>query len=220
MRIKEKPESESRDSDDAIPALAVSGGYSSDFMKRAKSGSGAHSPTPTASPSVAVTNHIFLSVYTPRLVPAGCLKWSTRSSISIFMSDCFSILYAKINYIFQFTKVLLYSCQGKYSCTPVKKVLLYSCQKKYSCTPVKKVLLYSCQKKYSCTPVKKSTPVSRNLGILFKIGLTLLQERFAALLCLVEEVVEHGGVAGKLLDTRLTVELGIEARLDHAQGDG
>ena len=203
MRIKEKPESESRDSDDAIPALAVSGGYSSDFMKRAKSGSGAHSPTPTASPSVAVTNHIFLSVYTPRLVPAGCLKWSTRSSISIFMSDCFSILYAKINYIFQFTKVLLYSCQGKYSCTPVKKVLLYSCQKKYS-----------------CTPVKKSTPVSRNLGILFKIGLTLLQERFAALLCLVEEVVEHGGVAGKLLDTRLTVELGIEARLDHAQGDG
>ena len=177
MRIKEKPESESRDSDDAIPALAVSGGYSSDFMKRAKSGSGAHSPTPTASPSVTVTNHIFLSVYTPRLVPAGCLKWSTRSSISIFMSDCFSILYAKINYIFQFTKVLLYSCQ-------------------------------------------KSTPVSRNLGILFKIGLTLLQERLAALLCLVEEVVEHGGVAGKLLDARLTVELGIEARLDHAQGDG
>lgn len=85
MRIKEKPESESRDSDDAIPALAVSGGYSSDFMKRAKSGSGAHSPTPTASPSVAVTNHIFLSVYTPRLVPAGCLKWSTRSSINTFL---------------------------------------------------------------------------------------------------------------------------------------
>ena len=171
MRIKEKPESESRDSDDAIPALAVSGGYSSDFMKRAKSGSGAHSPTPTASPSVTVTNHIFLSVYTPRLVPAGCLKWSTRSSISIFMSDCFSILYAKINYIFQFTKVLLYSCQKS---TPVllsRKVLLYSC--------LKNVLLYSCQKstpvplskKYSCTPVKKVLLSQGILGYCSKSGL-------------------------------------------------
>lgn len=36
---------------------------------------------------------------------------------------------------------------------PITKVLLYSCQEKYSCTPVKKVLLYSCLKKFSCTPV-------------------------------------------------------------------
>ena len=50
-----------------------------------------------------------------------------------------------------------------------------------------------------------------------EVGLPLLQEGLAALLRLVEEVVEHGAVAGQLLYAGLSVELGVEARLDHAQ---
>ena len=47
-----------------------------------KSGNGAHSPTPSRPSSRRRTNQLVRVVYTPREVPAGCLKWRTRSSIS------------------------------------------------------------------------------------------------------------------------------------------
>ena len=50
----------------------------------------------------------------------------------------------------------------------------------------------------------------REFGVFFEVGLALFQEGFAAFLGFVEEVVEHGAVAGEFLDTSLTVEFGIQ----------
>lgn len=58
---------------------------------------------------------------------------------------------------------------------------------------------------------------SRQLRILVEVGLSLFEEGATSLLSLIEEIVEHCGVASQLLDSRLTVELGIQSRLDHAK---
>ena len=60
----------------------------------------------------------------------------------------------------------------------------------------------------------------RNLRILFEVGLALFEESPAPFLRFVEKIVEHGGIAGKLLDACLSVEFGIQSGLDHAEGDG
>ena len=57
------------------------------------------------------------------------------------------------------------------------------------------------------------------MGVFVEIGLTLFEEGVAALLGLVHGVVEHGGVAGQLLDARLAIEFGIEARLNHSESE-
>ena len=56
----------------------------SGMASQLKSGSGAHSPMPLrsgASGDVMVMNHDWRVVYTPRDVPAGCLKCSVRGVI-------------------------------------------------------------------------------------------------------------------------------------------
>ena len=58
---------------------------------------------------------------------------------------------------------------------------------------------------------------SRQLRILVEVGLSLFEEGATSLLSLIEEIVEHCGVASQLLNSRLTVELGIQSRLDHAK---
>ena len=56
----------------------------------------------------------------------------------------------------------------------------------------------------------------REFGVFFEVGLALFQEGFAAFLGFVEEVVEHGAVAGEFLDTSLTVEFGIQIISAHS----
>ena len=53
--------------------------------------------------------------------------------------------------------------------------------------------------------------------IFLEVRLAFLEEGLTTLLRLVEEVVEHGAVAGKFLDTSLTVKFSIKASLDHTK---
>lgn len=54
-------------------------------------------------------------------------------------------------------------------------------------------------------------------GIFLEVRLALLEEGLTTLLRLIEEVVEHGAVAGKFLNARLTVKFSIKASLDHTK---
>ena len=54
------------------------------------------------------------------------------------------------------------------------------------------------------------------MGIFVEIGLTFFQESFATFLGFVERVVEHSGVAGKLLYTGLSVKFGIKSSFNHS----
>ena len=47
------------------------------------------------------------------------------------------------------------------------------------------------------------------LRIILEARLALLQECLAAFLCLIHGIIEHGGIASKLLNTSLSVEFGI-----------
>ena len=63
-----------------------------------RSGSGAHSPTPLTpglSSLVASTNHDLRVVYTPRDVPAGCLKCSVRGvMVSLYFIRSLYVCYS------------------------------------------------------------------------------------------------------------------------------
>ena len=41
--------------------------------------------------------------------------------------------------------------------------------------------------------------------------------RSEACLCLIHGIIEHGGIASQLLDTCLTIQLGIQSSLDHTE---
>ena len=53
--------------------------------------------------------------------------------------------------------------------------------------------------------------VSRHLRVFLKIGFTLLEERLAAFLRFVQEVIKHRGIAGQLLNASLPVQLGVQS---------
>ena len=55
------------------------------------------------------------------------------------------------------------------------------------------------------------------LRIILEARLALLQECLAAFLCLIHGIIEHGGIASQLLDTSLTIQLGIQSSLDHTE---
>src|SRR5579871_6178841 len=57
-------------------------------------------------------------------------------------------------------------------------------------------------------------------GELGEVGLALLDVGVLALLALFGHVIEHGGVAGKLLDAGEAVGVGVEGGLEEADGDG
>ena len=52
-------------------------------------------------------------------------------------------------------------------------------------------------------------------GIFLEVRLALFEECFSALLRLIEEIIQHGTVAGELLDASLSVKFRIETSLDH-----
>ena len=55
------------------------------------------------------------------------------------------------------------------------------------------------------------------LRIILEARLALLKERLAALLSLIHRIIEHGGIASQLLNTSLTIQLGIQSSLDHTE---
>ena len=51
-----------------------------------------------------------------------------------------------------------------------------------------------------------------------EVGVALFEEGVLALLRFLHEVVHQGGVPGELHQSSLSIELGVEAALDHAEG--
>ena len=57
----------------------------------------------------------------------------------------------------------------------------------------------------------------RELRIILKTRLALLQESLATLLSLIHGIIEHRCITSQLLDTSLTIQLCIQASLDHTE---
>lgn len=70
-----------------------------------------------------------------------------------------------------------------------------------------------------CTAAKAAQWLGKT-SELRKIRIALFEKRVFALFGLLAEVIQQRGVASELLDARLTVELGVERRFEHAQGNG